>query len=63
LIGVTSECKYKQLDASRLLIEGLCRLGIVRATLVPLLNELRIDEHIPLIARNHAERILKKIEK
>ena len=31
--------------------------------LVPLLNELKIDEHIPLIARNHAARILKKIEK
>ncbi|HJZ82471.1 MAG TPA: hypothetical protein VKD91_19060 [Pyrinomonadaceae bacterium] len=31
--------------------------------LVPLLNELRVDEHIPLIARNSAERILKKIEK
>jgi hypothetical protein len=31
--------------------------------LVPLLHELRTDEHIPLIARNHAERLLKKIEK
>jgi hypothetical protein len=31
--------------------------------LVPLLNELKTDEHIPLIARNHAARILKKIEK
>ncbi len=31
--------------------------------LVPLLNELRSDERIPLIARNHAVRILKKIEK
>jgi CopG antitoxin of type II toxin-antitoxin system len=31
--------------------------------LVPLLNELCTDEHIPLIARNHAERILKKREK
>jgi hypothetical protein len=31
--------------------------------LVPLLQELRIDEHIPLIARNHADRLLKKIEK
>lgn len=31
--------------------------------LVPLLKELRTDAHIPLIARNHAERILKKIEK
>jgi hypothetical protein len=31
--------------------------------LVPLLKELKIDDHIPLIARNHADRILKKIEK
>jgi len=31
--------------------------------LVPLLTELRTDEHIPLIARNQADRILKKIEK
>jgi hypothetical protein len=31
--------------------------------LVPLLIELKTDEHIPLIARNHADRILKKIEK
>jgi len=31
--------------------------------LVPLLTELRTDEHIPLIARNHADRILKKIVK
>ena len=31
--------------------------------LVTLLNELKTDEHIPLIARNHADRILKKIEK
>lgn len=31
--------------------------------LVPFLTELRTDEHIPLIARNHADRILKKIEK
>ena len=31
--------------------------------LVPLLNDLKTDERIPLIARNHADRILKKIEK
>jgi hypothetical protein len=31
--------------------------------LVPLLKELRIDEHIPLIARNHADRLLKKFDK
>jgi hypothetical protein len=31
--------------------------------LVPLLTELKTDEHIPLIARNHADRILKKLVK
>ena len=31
--------------------------------LIPLLTELRTDEHVPLIARNHADRILKKIKK
>jgi hypothetical protein len=31
--------------------------------LVPLLRELSTDERIPLIARNHAGRLLKKIEK
>lgn len=31
--------------------------------LVPLLTELKTDEHIPLIARNQADRILKKIVK
>ncbi|MDQ1707632.1 MAG: hypothetical protein QOJ88_843 [Pyrinomonadaceae bacterium] len=31
--------------------------------LIPLLHDLSTDEHIPLIARNHALRLLKKIEK
>ena len=31
--------------------------------LVPLLQDLANDEHIPLMARNHATRIVKKIEK
>ncbi|MGH9967036.1 MAG: hypothetical protein ACREBG_04275 [Pyrinomonadaceae bacterium] len=31
--------------------------------LIPLLKEISIDEHVPLIARNHALRLLKKIEK
>ncbi len=31
--------------------------------LIPLLKEIRTDAHIPLIARNHAERLLKKIDK
>ena len=30
--------------------------------LVPLLKEIRTDAHIPLIARNHADRLLKKID-
>lgn len=30
---------------------------------VPLLNEIKLDESVPLIARNHAERILKAIGK
>lgn len=31
--------------------------------LIPLLKEISTDEHLPLIARNHALRLLKKIEK
>jgi hypothetical protein len=31
--------------------------------LIPLLRDLTNDEHLPLIARNHATRLLKKIEK
>jgi hypothetical protein len=31
--------------------------------LVPLLTEITTDEHLPLIARNHAKRLLKQIEK
>ena len=31
--------------------------------LVPLLKEIRTDAHLPLIARNHADRLLKKIDK
>jgi uncharacterized protein (UPF0147 family) len=30
--------------------------------LVPLLNQISTDEHVPLMARNHAKRLLKKIE-
>ncbi|HEU4795084.1 MAG TPA: hypothetical protein VFT02_05590, partial [Pyrinomonadaceae bacterium] len=31
--------------------------------LLPLLNELSTDERVPLIARNHALRLIKKIRK
>jgi hypothetical protein len=34
-----------------------------RSALVPLLNDLTTDERIPLIARNQAARLIKKIEK
>lgn len=34
-----------------------------REQLAPLLRDLTTDERIPLMARNHAERLLKKIEK
>ena len=31
--------------------------------LIPLLNEITTDEHLPLIARNHAKRLIKQIQK
>jgi hypothetical protein len=31
--------------------------------MLPLLNEISTDEHLPLIARNHAKRLIKQIEK
>ena len=31
--------------------------------LIPLLQDLKLDESVPLIARNHAERLLKEIKK
>jgi hypothetical protein len=42
----------------------LTRNGLSDAhQLVPLLRDLTTDEHLPLIARNHATRLLKRIEK
>jgi hypothetical protein len=59
--------EMQPLNAPQLLIEMdslLKRDGLSDPQqLIPLLNELKTDEHIPLIARNHADRILKKIEK
>ena len=31
--------------------------------LLPLLKDITTDEHLPLIARNHAQRLIKKIQK
>ncbi len=55
------------LNAPKLMdqLESLLRLNGLSdpKQLIPLLRELYTDERIPLIARNHAERIIKKIEK
>lgn len=47
------------------LLESLFKRGDLSDPhqLVPLLIELRTDERIPLIARNHADRLLKKFDK
>lgn len=47
------------------LLESLLNSGGLSdpGQLVPLLHDLTTDEHIPLIARNHAARLLKRIEK
>lgn len=47
------------------LLESLIRRNGISdpKQLVPLLTELSTDEHVPLIARNHALRLIKKIQK
>ena len=59
--------EMQPLNAPKLMehLENLIRRGELSDAqqLVPLLTELRTDEHIPLIARNHAGRLLKQIEK
>ncbi|MGI8788570.1 MAG: hypothetical protein ACR2HG_12505 [Pyrinomonadaceae bacterium] len=55
------------LDAPRLLdaLDALIRRDEISdaAQMIPLLNELADDERIPLIARNHAAKLVKQIEK
>jgi hypothetical protein len=64
-IGVARE--NQPLNAPKLMeyFESLLtRSGLSDPTqLVPLLRDLTNDEHLPLIARNHATRLLKRIEK
>lgn len=47
------------------LVESMLRRSALSdpRQLVPLLTEITTDEHLPLIARNHARRLLKQIEK
>jgi hypothetical protein len=55
------------LNAPRLLelLESMLRRSALSdpRQLVPLLKEITTDEHLPLIARNHAKRLIKQIEK
>ena len=46
-------------------LEGMLRRNNLSdpKQLLPLLKDISIDEHLPLIARNHALRLIKKIEK
>ncbi len=64
-IGVARE--NQPLEAPRLMdaLDSLIKRNEVSdaAQMIPLLKELSNDERIPLIARNHATRIVKEIEK
>jgi hypothetical protein len=55
------------LNAPKLMeeLESLIRRNWISDTrqLIPLLKEISTDEHLPLIARNHALRLLKQIQK
>jgi hypothetical protein len=55
------------LNAPKLMeqIDGMLKRNALSDSkqLVPLLKEISTDEHLPLIARNHALRLIKKIEK
>jgi hypothetical protein len=64
-IGLARE--NQPLEAPKLMekLEGAIKRGDLYdvAALLPVLREAKDDERIPLIARNHAERIIKLIEK
>ena len=59
--------EIQPLEAPKLMnkLETLLRLNYLSDAkqLIPMLRELSTDERIPLIARNHATRLLKKVEK
>jgi hypothetical protein len=59
--------QYQPSEAIKVLkrLESLLRLGSISdpSQLLPLLRDLTTDERIPLIARNHAERLVKQISK
>lgn len=59
--------QYQPSEAIKVLkrLESLLKMGSISdpPQLLPLLRDLTTDERIPLIARNHAERLIKQIEK
>lgn len=67
IFDITLARENQPLDAPKLMqqLDDYLRRNEISDTeqLVPLLRELSTDERIPLMARNHAGRLLKKIEK
>ena len=64
-IGIARE--NQPLNAPKLMegLESLLKRNALSdpQQLIPLLKDLTTDEHVPLIARNHAQRLIKKIQK
>jgi hypothetical protein len=67
IFDVTLARQYQPSDTVKLFkrLESLLKRGELSDTapLIPILRDLTTDERIPLMARNHATRLLKKIEK
>jgi hypothetical protein len=67
IFDVTVARENQPLEAPKLLdsLDSLIRRNEISdaAQMIPLLNELSNDERIPLIARNHATKLIKQIEK
>jgi hypothetical protein len=67
LFDINLARENRPLEAPKLMerLEGLIKRGEIHdvALLLPILRETKDEERIPLIARNHAERLIKLIEK
>ena len=67
LFDINLARENRPLEAPKLVekLEGLIKRGEIQdvALLLPILREIKDEERIPLIARNHAERIIKLIGK
>ena len=67
IFDITVARQIQALDAPRLLdaLDSLMKRNEISdpQQMLPLLRELTTDERLPLIARNHADRLVKQIEK